>query len=189
MIQFSVCCLTAVRRKEKRFCEAAGETCCRAGHTHGRSGSASRGWQRQDLGSLGHGAPGLGWQQDQCGPISRVAFEQADDSPGCSTMLVRQASKDGVLAAASPQYPNLLDFFLSCTSPGPTGKEVDVTSNHPCSCGSVGLQSLGPCQGALMLKGSHFDSPVFRFGTGYFNGKTFGHPRHPPAPQLYYLKQ
>lgn len=62
-------------------------------------------------GSLGHGAPGLGWQQDQCGPISKVAFEQADDSSGCSTMLVRQVSEDGVLAAASPQYPNLLDFF------------------------------------------------------------------------------
>ena len=65
----------------------------------------------KNWGSLGHGPPGLGWQQDRCGPFSEEAPERPGDNLGCSTTPLRQVYKDGVLAAASLQYPDVCVCF------------------------------------------------------------------------------
>lgn len=107
MIQFSVCRLTAVRRKEKRFCEAAQESCCRGGRMHGRSRSAGLGLAARKPG-VRSDVELLVWVGSRISAVPLMRWLQSSWvtawGPLCST-------EDGALAAASLQYPDLFDCF------------------------------------------------------------------------------
>lgn len=146
MSQFSVCCFNCCEEKgEAIFARLPGRASAEQVVHRGTPRVPVGAGSDKTRGSLRHGAPGLGWQQDWCGPVSEVAPEQPGDSLGTSVLHRGWGAR-----CCLPAVPQFVWLCLCCALPGARGQEVDVTSNHPCSCGSEALAlAEGPwCAGA-----------------------------------------
>lgn len=148
MIQFSVSCLTAVRRKGKLFGVAMWERCCRA-HC------ARALWECQP--GLAETKSVFDSQWSSCSGVAArsVQFLQRRGSRAARLQLGElhhpphnccKSPRMGLLLlppSAPQQYPGLV--FLCWASPAPADPEVDVASNPLCPSGSGGLWVLAWC--------------------------------------------
>lgn len=143
MIQFSVCCLTAVRRKASKW--LVWESCCRAG-------GARALWELQP--GLAETRPGFGshtelllWGASRIPAVPSAGRLQGIQvklgEPHLPLQNCRCARTRLLLLPPSvPSRTNPGLVFLCWASPAPADPEVGVTSNHLCPYGSLGLCTL-----------------------------------------------
>lgn len=147
MIQFSVCCLTAVRRKAERFGAAMQESCCRAG-------CAQALWELgctdkfRDKIWVWLTPRALLWGGSRICAVPSVRRLQGVQVTAWGAPPSTPWLPLGVLGLGSccclPQHPSstqvwIVSVELHCTSRSRSGCHL----NHLCLWGSVGLWTLG----------------------------------------------
>lgn len=162
MIQFSVCCLTAVRSKESSL---VWESCCRE-VVLGHPGSSSWGWQRQSLG-LAHtqsSCPGVAagsMQSLQQGGSRWQPGELHHPPHNC------RCARTGLLLLppSAPQQYQVWFFSVELH----LHQQIQKWMWLQTICAPMALWGSGSWPGCSFRVPCH--SPVLQFCTGYFNVK------------------